>query len=99
MKTYTYSTVEEFEDSYEDIDVLVEHSKEIVKAISEGFSKKVKEVELFAIDIEKDDNYYVVKAKSSEWSSALESCLRHFEKAGLVDESIDAYQLIQIVKN
>lgn len=99
MTTYTYSTVEEFEDSYQDTAVLAEHSKVIVKAISEGFQKELKEVDLFAIDIEHLSQYYVVKAKASEWVSALESCLRHLEKVGCVDEVIDTYQLIQKVKN
>lgn len=99
MKTYTYSTIEEFEEAYQDSAVLAEHSREMVKAISEGFEKGTKEVEVFAIDIEHLNEFYVVKSKASEWEFALESCLRHLEKVGAVDDAIDTYELIKKIKN
>lgn len=99
MKTFTYSTLEEFEEAYEDSAVLAEHSKEILKAISEGFSKGLKEVEFFTIEVDHLEDAYTVKGKAADWEIILESCLRHFEKVGAVDESIDTYQLIQKIKN
>jgi hypothetical protein len=98
MKVYTYNTIEEFEDAYQDIETLVEHSKTIVEVLSKAVGTDVKEVDFFQIDINDTAEVYTIKAKRSEWISALESCLSHMEKYGLVDEVIDTYSLIQKLK-
>ena len=99
MRVFTYNTIEEFENSYQDSAVLAEHSQVMVKLIEKGFNEGKTQVDLFQIEILNNNELYTVKAKAEEWPSAVESCLKHLEKIGAVDEVIDAYQLLQKLKN
>jgi hypothetical protein len=96
MKTYNYSTIEDFEINFEKD--LVEKSTTIVQAIQEGINKNLTEVVPFAIVLESLEGEYIIKIKRTEWANALTSCLKHLEKTEKIDEIIDTYQLLQKLK-
>lgn len=98
MKSYQFNTIEDFELAFEDLDLLIDISKEtvdgIVRAIKEG--KRV--ADLYTVDIASDEYIYTLKLPKSEWQSALKSCMSHFEKADRVDDVIDTFQVLKQLK-
>ena len=74
-------------------------TRSIIKGIEETMQSNKRSALLFEITFEGVDSMYEISLPVSQWTTALESCLSHLHKAGLADEQIDCWKLLEIAKN
>jgi hypothetical protein len=98
MKIFQFNTIKDFEEAFQDLETLVDISKETVQGIVKAIDTNKKVADLYKIDIISDPHLYVVRLPKSEWESTLKNCMSYFEKADRVDETIDTFQLIKRLK-
>ena len=65
----------------------------IVEGIQEAINSKKKSAHLFEITFDEADMSYEISLPSSQWNTALTSCLEHYEQLQESDKAIDTYLL------
>lgn len=95
MVVFKFNTIEEFEEAFEQPDKLAEFARATSIGIQVAFIEEKQVADVYTIDILGDPNVYKVKIEKKEWKPCLERCLTYMEKMEMVDDVIDAYQLIQ----
>ena len=70
----------------------------IVEAIEIAMTDRKRTAMLFEITFEEHDNLYEISLPSSQWASALQSCLDHYHQEGMSDEAIDTWKLLEAAK-
>lgn len=95
VKLHFHST-EEFETLFKRNNVDVTHA--IVRGIETAMGDRKRTAPLFEITFEGHDNLYEISLPSSQWTSALQSCLDHYHRLDMADESIDTWKLLEAAK-
>lgn len=93
LETYTYNTIEDFEKDYENPESLAGYSKVIYNQIKKGISENKSIIDLYLVEILKDNTVYRTSLPKSEWGSALKSCITHLEAIEDFDAVLDVYEL------
>ena len=71
----------------------------IFQAIEEAVESNVKTANLFQISFEEADIEYEITLPSSQWGTALQSCLEFYTNLGESDSAIDVFLLQKKTKN
>ena len=91
-----FETTEEFEGLFK------RKSKNVTDAITVGIEKAMqdgkKTAMLFEITFEQAETAFEISLPKSQWTTALESCLKHYEELELTDECIDTWKLLEAAK-
>lgn len=91
-----FESTEEFEILFKRQEVKVTDA--IVKGVEKAMADRKKTAPLFEITFEGHDNLYEISLPSSQWATALQSCLDHYHTLGMADESIDTWKLLEAAK-
>jgi hypothetical protein len=76
----------------------VEFTNSIRESLQEAIDSKKKSVCLFEIYIEGFDSVFEIILTKKEYITALENCLKLYEKWEMGDEALDTYLLIKQLK-
>ena len=76
----------------------VEFTNSIRESLQEAIDRKKKSVCLFEIYIEGFDSVFEIILTKKEYITALENCLKLYEKWEMGDEALDTYLLIKQLK-
>ena len=96
MKVFKFNTTDEFETLFTNSDKKVTDA--VVEAIEEALEEKKEKADLFRISFKEADFDYEITLPKSEWKTALQGCLNHYEELELTDECIDTWKLMEQVK-
>lgn len=96
MRKLHFHTAEEFETLFKRNNVEVTTS--IVKSIEQAMAERKRSAPLFEITFEEHENLYEISLPSSQWATALQSCLDHYHKLDMSDEAIDTWKLLEAAK-
>ncbi len=99
LKTFQFGTIDDFENSMEDSQVLANLSKTTVDRLQAGLQAGLNKADLYRIELEDTATIYTVSLSKKDWVTTAQNCLSHLEKVGRVDDVIDTYQLIKQLKN
>lgn len=91
-----FNSPEEFSSLFKRKEVNVTNA--IVEAIEQAMIDRKKSAMLFEITFEEHDNLYEISLPSSQWTSALQSCLDHYHTLQMSDEAIDTWKLLEAAK-
>lgn len=91
-----FNSPEEFQSLFKRQEVKVTNA--IVKGIETAMSQGKRSAPLFEITFEEHDNLYEISLPSSQWTTALQSCLDHYHALNMADESIDTWKLLEAAK-
>lgn len=86
-----FENTHEFERLFKNKDEKVTDA--IVLAIQEAIKFQKKTAYLFEISFEDADMNYEISLPSSQWETALNECLKHYETLDSADKAIDTYLL------
>jgi hypothetical protein len=92
MKKLRFNTTGEFEDLF--LNKTKEMTDALVEAIGESLLNKKKSAQIFEITFDSSEIMYEVTLPRSQWKTALNTCLTHYEELKLSDECIDTWTLI-----
>lgn len=91
-----FETTEEFEGLFK------RKSKDVTDAIVSGISTAMQGGKntalLFEITFEAAETAFEISLPRSQWTTALDSCLKHYEVLHLTDECIDTWKLLEAAK-
>ena len=96
MTKLHFETVEQFDQAFKIKSKKITDA--IYQAIEEAVANREKTAMLFEISFDSADVDYEISLPKNQWPKALESCLKHYEELGSVNESIDAWKLLEAVK-
>ena len=96
MRKLHFNTTEEFESLFKKEDKAVTDS--IVRAIEMAIVEKKRTAKIFEITFLSYEEYYEISLPKSQWAHALQSCLDFYHKHESVDEAIDTWKLLELVK-
>lgn len=90
-----------FENTHEFEKIFKKKDQQITDAIVEGISKAVesqkKSANLFLITFENADLSYEISLPSSQWNTALKTCLQHYTELSESNKAIDTYLLQKLI--
>ena len=91
-----FETTEEFEGLFK------RKTKNVTDAIVVGIEKAMhdnrKTAMLFEITFAQAESMFEISLPRSQWATALEQCLKHYEQLNLTDECIDTWKLLEAAK-
>ena len=91
-----FETTEEFEGLFK------RKTKNVTDAIAGGIQKAMMDGKrtalLFEITFAQAETMFEISLPRSQWTTALELCLRHYEELSLTDECIDTWKLLEAAK-
>ena len=91
-----FETTEEFEGLFK------RKTKNVTDAIVVGIEKAMhdnrKTAMLFEITFAQAESMFEISLPRSQWATALEQCLKHYEQLDLTDECIDTWKLLEAAK-
>lgn len=96
MKKLHFNSTEEFESLFKREDKSVTDS--IVRAIELAIVDKKRTAKIFEITFLSYEEQYEISLPKSQWAHALQSCLDFYHKHESVDEAIDTWKLLELVK-
>ena len=73
-------------------------TKTIVKGIKDAMQDNYRTAKLFEISFEGSETAFEIALHQKEWMGALKTSLDHYHKNNLVDEQIDTWELLEVVK-
>jgi hypothetical protein len=92
-----FNSPEEFESLFRSKDIKITNS--IVNAIKESMQNNSRTAKLFEISFEGADMAYEISLPQKQWIQALQTGLDHYHSNNLVDEQIDTWELIEVLKS
>ncbi len=92
-----FKSPEEFEKLFKSRDIRITNS--IVKAIKNAMQKNARTAKLFELSFEGAEMAYEIALPQKEWLGALKTSLDLYHKENLVDEQIDTWELLEVVKS
>jgi hypothetical protein len=99
LQTFQFETIDDFENSMEDSEVLANLSKITVDRLQGALQEGLPKVDLYKVELQDTATTYTVSLAKKDWATTAQNCLSHLEKVGRVDDVIDTYQLIKQLKN
>lgn len=97
MKKLQIESVEHLDDIFRTKSV--EMTDTIKTSIQDAYNANKRTAQLFEIEIIGGDNTFEISLGKTQWITALENCLRHYEEWGHSDDAIDTYMLIKKLKD
>ncbi len=91
-----FKNPEEFESLFKSRDIRITNS--VVKGIKEAMQKNARSAKLFELSFEGAELAYEIALPQKEWLGALKTSLDHYHKNNLVNEQIDTWELLEVVK-
>ena len=91
-----FNSPEEFNSIFKRQSIKVTNA--IVLAIEKAMADGKRTAMLFEITFEEHDNLYEISLPSSQWATALQSCLDHYHQENMADEAIDTWKLLEAAK-
>ena len=91
-----FNSPEEFESLFRSKDIRVTNA--IVDAIKKSMNKNSRTAKLFEVSFEGTEVAYEISLPQKQWVQALQTSLDHYHKSNLVDEQIDTWELIEVIK-
>ena len=70
----------------------------IVKGIKDAMQNNTRTAKLFEISFEGAEMAYEIALPQKEWMGALKTSLDHYHEKNLVNEQIDTWELLEVVK-
>ena len=92
-----FNSPEEFESLFRSKDIKITNS--IVNAIKESMQNNSRTAKLFEISFEGADMAYEISLPQKQWIQALQTGLDQYHANNLVDEQIDTWELIEVLKS
>jgi len=96
LTSFEFETIEDFEE-------FAENARDkicscILFSLTKAFEEKENDPILFDVTVRDDINVYEIFLNRSEWITGLTSCIEVFTQSNLADQAIDAYLLVQKLK-
>ena len=91
-----FNSPEEFESLFKSRDIRITNT--IVKGIKDAMQDNARTAKLFEISFEEAEIAYEIALPQKEWMGALKTSLNHYHEKNLVDEQIDTWELLEVVK-
>ena len=91
-----FNSPEEFESLFKSRDLRITNT--IVKGIKDAMQKNARTAKLFEISFEGSETAFEISLPQKEWKGALKTSLDHYHKSNLVNEQIDTWELLEVVK-
>lgn len=91
-----FNSPEEFESLFKSKDIRITNT--IVKGIKDAMSNNARTAKLFEISFEGAEMAFEIALPQKEWMGALKTSLDHYHENNLVDEQIDTWELLEVVK-
>ena len=91
MRSFNFTSLEEFEKAVKQAKPGL--SEAIYESISESYSNGDTTCKLFKVCIEEHSAEYEISLPKKQWTKALDSCLKDFEKYEETNLAIDCYVL------
>ena len=91
-----FNSPEEFETLFRSKDIRITNS--IVESIKESLQKNSRTAKLFEVSFEGGEMAYEISLPQKQWVQALQTSLDHYHSSNLVDEQIDTWEPLELVK-